>query len=216
MEVFRELILRGTEQQLELAVHRMDERAEGDWQRNREVEKDRAIFGKPMYCYVYSPADEEQTAALWFAYRGDTELYVANIVPRVKTELSRTEYNQTLEKFYDVVAASALEGTGVEVEFTAGAASLDQWLSPDGLRLLKMFSDLANRSTGAGHPLDHKRWLRFVIQSHLENAELDASTLSRWLHEEERWSEDMALRLAEKYEEARDLLRAYDRRKRDG
>lgn len=216
MEVFRELILRGSEQQLELAVRRMGERAGGDWQRNTEVEKDGAIFSKPMYCYVYSPADKKQTAALWFAYRSDTELYVANIVPRVKTELTRAEYNQTLEKFYDVVATPALEGTGVEVEFTASTANLNHWISPDGMRLLEAFSNLANRSTGAGHPLDHKRWLNFVIQAHLENAELDASTLGRWLHEEENWSEGMASRLAEKYEEARDLLRTYDSRGLDG
>jgi hypothetical protein len=213
MEVFRELVLHGEEAQLVAFVERVTARAEGDWTRNVEVERRSGamgVFGKPMYCFVYSPANKESTAALWLAHRGDRELYVTNIVPWVKTELTRKEYNQIVEIFHKDLAADAAAEAGVRVEMTTGVANLEEWLSVNTARLLKAFSALANKATGIGHPLDHKRWMEFVIQAHIEDSELDATTLARWLQEEEDWSEETAFDLSAKYEDARELLRAYD------
>jgi hypothetical protein len=218
MEEFRELVIRGTEPQLNELAARIEAHAPEEWQRNVEAEQRASglAFGKPSYCFVYAATDSTSTAALWLAYRGAEQLYVSNIVPKAKSELSRREYNEILGYFYERALAPVARQVGVDVELTDADVSLATWLSERSVALLESFSALANRSTGTSHPLDHRRWLAFVIQTHVDDSPLDASTLGRWLREEEGWSDDRSIDLSIAYEEARALLGAYDAHVRDG
>lgn len=76
---------------------------------------------------------------------------------------------------------------------------------------LESFSNLANKSTGAGHPMDAERWNAFIIQAHREGSSLDVTMLGRYLVEQLRWGDDEAHKLVLEYEFARELLVAYDR-----
>ena len=98
----------------------------------------------------------------------------------------------------------------LDVRVTSDEAAITDWISSDAADLLEYFSNLANMSTGAGHPLDFQRWARFLVQAHKEGAALHSSFLSRWLIEELRWPADHANDLARDYQFARDLLKVYD------
>ncbi len=67
-----------------------------------------------------------------------------------------------------------------------------------------------NKSTGSSHPLDHQRWMDFILTAHLEGSRLDATSLRRWLIEIEGWSPEVADQLAGQYEFGGRLLNFSD------
>ncbi len=91
---------------------------------------------------------------------------------------------------------------------TSDFGNLGDYASPDVVEALRQFSDLANRWTL--HPLDSKRWYRFIILSHYAHKKLSASDLCRWLEEVAKWPEDRAEQLRDEYEDGLELLAAYD------
>lgn len=135
---------------------------------------------------------------------------VSNIVPRNVDELGITKYNAILRDFVARVAEPASRTGGFEIELSSSHQSLDDWLDADPAAALQRFSRLANKSTGAAHPMDRDRWYAFLIATHHASKRLDTDQLVRWLVEVERWSEDKAHELAIDYEFALGLLEQYD------
>lgn len=131
---------------------------------------------------------------------------VANIVPRETSELSHRAYNAVLEDFAITIARPAASGIGFRVEVSNSTKQLDDELPPEVAESLRRFSVLANKSTGASHPLDRDRWFDFIILAHRVNASLDASMLARWLSECDGWPDRVAHDLAGEYERSRALL----------
>ena len=84
-------------------------------------------------------------------------------------------------------------------------------LNAETAKALKAFSALANKNTGATHPLDRDRWFKFIILAHLGSAQLDTETLYRWFREEEGWPDDQANNLAIAFGFGSDLLTKYDK-----
>jgi hypothetical protein len=91
---------------------------------------------------------------------------------------------------------------------------LESWLSAEAIERLRSFSAVADRSR-RGRNADHAAWLDFVVQSHVEHAELDARSLGQWLRVNEGWPADIALGVADDYAEGRAVLRGYDERRMD-
>lgn len=83
-------------------------------------------------------------------------------------------------------------------------------MSIDATVKLRRFSGAANKSTGASHPSDERRWFDFIVAVHRAGDKLDAARLARWLHEAEGWDEDSAHKLAGNYETSLALLTHYD------
>ena len=137
---------------------------------------------------------------------------VGNIVPSEEGGLNYHEYNSVLQDFVRRVAAPAARKTGFTVETTAERQSLDDWLTPQSAEALRRFSEAANKSTGSAHPLDQKRWFRFLLQVHSDKRQLGTSQLARWLTEIEGWSDEKADDLVVEYEFALALLDEYDLR----
>ena len=94
----------------------------------------------------------------------------------------------------------------IKVELTSNEKNMEDWISENSLKKLKLFSIAANKSTGSAHPLDKKRWLDFLISIHHEHRNLNSSQLQRWLIEVENWPEDIAVDLSIEYEFAMNLL----------
>jgi hypothetical protein len=132
--------------------------------------------------------------------------YVSNIVPTEASELSYGEYNALLQDFADKVARPVAEAQGCSVEITPGRQRLEDWVSPVVAEALRRFSSAANKSTGASHPMDQKRWFAFLLAAHRSAASLDADRLARWLYQAHGWDEDSAHELAGDYERAMALL----------
>jgi hypothetical protein len=136
----------------------------------------------------------------------DDGMEVANIVPHETGELSYRAYNAILEDFAVRVAQPAAKAVGFSVDLSSGTLQLEAEVSAEVAEALRRFSALANKSTGASHPLDRDRWFDFIILAHRSGARLDASTLARWLFESDGWPEDGARELAGEYERSRALL----------
>jgi hypothetical protein len=78
------------------------------------------------------------------------------------------------------------------------------------LELLKKFSDAANKNVL--HPLDRERFLEFIVVSHREGEPTNPENIARELLRE-GWDEEDAERLADQYQNGRDLLQVYEKRR---
>lgn len=210
MKEFRDLKLFGSLEKLKLAIKGIEKILDNDWY--REKEKVNYQLGiNPMYCFICSETNKRRACGLYLAESKDGYLYVSNIVPRKVGELSHDEYNYVLEEFHQRFVMPVSQELDIRVIFNGAERSVDNSMSSELASLLRTFSACANKSTGASHPLDKKRWYAFLTTAHKEKSLLDAFTLRRLLIEEEDWFEDIASELANEYEEGRSLLAYYDK-----
>lgn len=217
MEVFRELFLHGDDEHLAATVAEMERFLPAHWSRDEASEtrlREIAIDDELMYCFTTHEDGHLPCASLYLASNAAGSLYVSNIVPRTKNQLSIGEYNAVLEDFFTHVVQPAARRTRVKAELKSDQMDLADWLSPAAARKLRSFSRLANKGTGSSHPLDQERWNDFIVTAHGESSKLDASTLSRWLIEVEHWPPEVAHRLVIEYEFGGDLLTYYDGQRR--
>jgi hypothetical protein len=140
----------------------------------------------------------------------DDGYYVPNIVPLEVGSLTYAQYNAILADFIASVAEPIVAIYGYEIKTTEPRQTLDDWLSNDAVVKLRSFSGATNKSTGASHPMDERRWFDFIVAVHRAGKKLDADRLARWLHEADGWDEDSAHRLAGNYEKSLALLQYYD------
>lgn len=166
-------------------------------------------FGVPadFFAFEREQLDNIPKTELILWGKGDS-MRVSNIVPTASGRLSYSEYNLVLEDFATQVLEPVAHANELRVEHTSGFQGLVDWLSPQGVRKLEVFSACANRSTGSGHPNDRDRWLDFIIAAHEDRSNL-SGRLSRWLIEAEKWPEEIARELESEYELGRELLGKY-------
>ena len=124
--------------------------------------------------------------------------------------LTFAQYNAVLADFIARIAAPVTAQFGFTISTTEPRQTLDDWLSPDAALKLKRFSGAANKSTGASHPLDERRWFDFLVAVHRSGDKPGADRLARWLHEVDGWDEDSAHNLAGDFETALALLAYYE------
>jgi hypothetical protein len=207
MKVYRELSIKGSSQQLEAFIDGVACRLADGWGGGENVYPPRPL--RPFY-FTCPEAPGRAASEIWIARRDPNELYVSNIVQKeYRGQLSYPEYNAILSEFFDRFARPVATEQGLHIGLSSDNLGLEEWLSSTAADALRLFSRKANKSTGASHPEDQKRWYSFLILADREKARLDASTLARWLREEEGWADSVASELAGQYEEARSLL-AYE------
>lgn len=204
-----------SEQEIEF-VSSIDGRLYGGWSRdtNREVELNREGGGR-FYCFACSQEANREAATLFLVHparRATSWLYVSNIIPRDSRQLTLDQYNYILREFHDRFAKATGESLGVSVELSTPEQSLENWLSPESAKRLRIFSKAANKSTGSSHPMDRERWCDFLIAVHRAHENPSVGLLERWLVEEEEWPGDVAFDLICQFEFARELLSRFDSR----
>jgi hypothetical protein len=212
MKVFRELSIKGSSERLAAFIHGVTLRLADGWRRETEREGQSIKLTPglwPMFCFTCPKAQGRGMSEIWIAHRSANELFVSNVIPHSFGQLSYEQYNEILCEFHDQFARPAAEEQDLRIELSADNVDLEAWLSPLAAEALRSFSNHANKSTGASHPLDRERWYKFLILSDKEKSTLDASTLARWLSEEAGWADTTASELADDYERARSLL-AYE------
>lgn len=136
---------------------------------------------------------------------------VTNIVPCNVGELGIDKYNSIITDFVEKIISPLCDSGFLTFELTKSEKDIRDLLSEPTARLLESFSRLANKSTGASHPSDQERWIKFLLKSHELNETASATDLMQWLVEIERWPEEQASKLVINYEFSRDLLNAYER-----
>ncbi|GAA3994829.1 hypothetical protein GCM10022279_18040 [Comamonas faecalis] len=211
IEVFQNLHLKGRKTASSIRASILAQ-VQGQWHHALEQEEDirnHATDEEDAIVLVRDAFDDVDESGLVLWQEGDG-YKVSNIVPRNVGELGITKYNLILRDFVTKIAEPAARVGGFEVELSSPHQSLDDWLDAEPTTALRRFSRLANKSTGAAHPMDRDRWYVFLIAVHHASKRLDADQLVRWLVEVERWPEDKAHELAIDYEFALGLLEQYD------
>lgn len=209
MKTFRELTIYSNKQMLSVVIEYIERRSGGDWSINREIVENDPVIGDDMICFSFAGSETIPSANLWLA-TDQNRLYVANIVPHEKMQLSYDEYNSLIEEFTERFVIPLADEMSVTFELSSNEFKLQDVLSDDTFQKLRKFSAAANKSTGSHHPADRRRWLDFIASLHLEQADLHASFLRRWLEEEEDWPPDTAADLVSEYEFGLELLDLFD------
>lgn len=224
MKIYRELYFRGSSQQLSDFAEKIGEYAVGDW-----TLRERSGQWKEYLFFDYN--GEEVDKSVVSIYLGDeinkNELYVGNIIPAMKSELSIDEYNDILLKFYDDVIRPYKEnGTELNISNpTDDEFNPTSVISETALKKLKSFCNAANKSTGSSHPCDRKRWFDFICQTVDDGKLFDYSILASFLQDENywgkkpegfigvighhAWDEEKAHELASEYENLCEVLQYY-------
>jgi len=182
------------------------------WRHDPEREEDIRVHAsneEDIIVLVRASFDDidESGLVLWQEH---DDYRVANIVPRNVGELGIAKYNAILRDFVTRVAEPSAQSGSFDIELTSPNQTLEDWLDTEPAVMLRRFSRLANKSTGAGHPKDKERWYAFLIATHSASKRLDSDQLARWLVEVEGWAEERAHELAIDYEFALGLLEQYD------
>ncbi|BBB59543.1 hypothetical protein UNDKW_1270 [Undibacterium sp. KW1] len=138
---------------------------------------------------------------------------ILNIIPIKTGSINEKIYNEILQEFANLVVFPAIVDGNFSVHISKGYQSIDDWFSPTAVAAFKRFSNAANKSTGASHPLDNARWIAFLIDVHRNRQSVDSDFFFRWMVEIEGWSEEIAHHLVIQYEFAGVLLQKYDETK---
>lgn len=212
IEMYRDLALRGPADQRPALRQALIAAAQGPWrvdlERSEEVARN-AVTSDDVVLFRRE-ASEKLPAAGLTLWGNDEGYYVPNIVPLEVGSLTFRQYNAVLADFIERIAAPVASRFAFTIDATEPRQTLDDWVSDDAAMKLRRFSAAANKSTGANHPMDERRWFDFLIAVHRARDKLGADRLARWLHEVEGWDEDTAHRLAGDYENGLALLAHYD------
>jgi hypothetical protein len=156
----------------------------------------------------YNFNDKNIQGLLWlWDYNGFYEVF--NIIPLETRHLEFNEYNFILNKFYEVFIVDLAKQFNATVTLTKPEKLLIDTIGSEAFQSLKSFSSLANKSTGNSHPYDFERWCEFVFIIFRKSIDLSSTELEAWLVEN-RWSDDMASKLALDFEYSISLLEKYE------
>ena len=212
IEVFQDLTFYVPEASREAFREALIAQADGGWSHNTDSEKKiTQVFGSDEDVIVFTrTADENVDAVSLFLFSCDEGYRVTNIVPLEQHELGQRRYNIALVNFIQQVGEPVVSKFGFSTDLTSSEQSLDDWMSETTASALRSFSALANKGTGSSHPLDRKRWFKFLISLHNDHGNFDTDRLARWLIEVEGWGEDAARDLVGECDFALQILNAYD------
>ncbi len=213
MKFYVNLYAEGKTDALQQFIADLSSSLHGEWSRDFESESavNKISVGDRYVCFVCASTATPRPAVLYFIHdRGSSTLRLANIVPKDQSPLGLgyDGYNAIADEFFRIATPHA-HHNGLVFAITEAEQSINDILDETCVQKLQAFSKLANKSSGSSHPADRERWFSFIISAHLNSADLDSSTLSRWLVEEERWSESEASNLATEYDFGRSLLATY-------
>lgn len=211
VEVFRDLYLRGSIARRTDLRQALIEAAKYPWLYDAERSETiaRNTSDADVLALVRKQSNGLPSAVLTLWSRADG-YYVPNVVPTDIAELSVTQYNDILTDFITCIVSPVASAHNYTIETTEARQNVENWTSPDAARMLRIFSGAANKSTGASHPMDQRRWFDFIIAVHQSGQTISTDRLIRWLHEVDGWDEKSAHSLASDYEKALNLLQFYD------
>ena len=224
LKTFCELYFRGTPSSLEHFSDEIQQYATGEWTSGIKN------FSDAHWIYFDYSGSEVNKASVCINLplsKPTDELYVTNIVPLEKSQLSVDEYNAVLRKFYaDIVVPYKETHHNIEIsQVTDDIFDPTTVITKAALEKLERFCYAANKSTGSSHPCDQERWFDFICQTVDDNKMFDYMTLYKFLQDESywgkkdddflgvvghfAWDETRAEQLASEYEQACEILQYY-------
>ena len=207
IEVFQDLTLTSRDGQRSALRDALHRNATPPWRHAEEREREFPNTASEFLAFERAPGDNLAASGLTLCAREDG-YEVVNIVPLEAGELGVSGYNDILNDFIERVVGHASRELEFDVGVTPRKQSITDWTSDEVASALHTFSVCANKSTGAGHPADRKRWFEFLFAAHAANTRLDAELLGRWLVEAEKWPPEVAYDLVDRYQYSMDLLKS--------
>ncbi|MDE0520756.1 MAG: hypothetical protein OXH79_02240 [Boseongicola sp.] len=205
IEVFQDLTVTSRHGQRSAVREALRRSAGPPW--NHAKARERELSEESHEYLAFQRAAADGLAASGLTLCGRRAGYkVVNIVPLEDSDLGISGYNDVLDDFVERVVNPAAQELTLDVSLTSRRQSISDWTSEEAAFALHRFSVCANKSTGAGHPADRKRWFDFLFAAHAANGRLDTELLRRWLVEAENWPWEIANDLAGSYEYSMDLL----------
>lgn len=208
LTVYQDLVITGPEDTRQNVRIALIESASKPWHFDKEGSakaESRAIVDDGLMIFEREH-DEILPMARLVLWPETTGFSVPNIVPAEIGELTMIHYNALLQDFADAVAKPVARRFGWTVSITSAQQSLEDWLDETAATALRRFSAAANKSTGASHPADERRWFDFILAVHRGGRQIGTDRLARWLHEIEGWDEDSSHKLAGEFERSVALL----------
>lgn len=208
IEVFQDMALTGPVSERAAVVAGLKESASAPWAFDEKGSEDaeRNALGDKGILIFQRNGDASLPAARLVLWPRGEGYYVPNITPVKNSQLTITQYNAVLSNFADAIAKPVARRFGYLVNITSSVQDLDDWMSEAAAVALRRFSAAANRSAGASHPMDERRWFDFIIAVHRAGDDIGTDHLQRWLHEVEGWAEETAIDLAGEFERGLALL----------
>ena len=207
IEVFQDLTLISSDGQRSALRDALRRNAAPPWRHAEEREREFPNTSREFIAFQRASGDNLAASGLTLCELTDG-YEVVNIVPLEDDELGVSGYNDILNDFLERVVNPASRELDFDVSVTPRKQSITDWTSDEVASALHTFSVCANKSTGAGHPADRKRWFEFLFASYAANNRLDTELLGRWLVEAEEWPPEIAHDLVDSYQYSMDLLKS--------
>ena len=102
MQIFRELLIRGTPEQFASAVARIDRAGEDGWFHDSIMEAQLAAVAlstEHTTCFSCTEKSDRPAASLFLRRNGSESCYASTVIPTTKHQLSYGEYNGILVEF---------------------------------------------------------------------------------------------------------------------
>lgn len=163
----------------------------------------------------YFHRDRQQSdppCTLCIARHSPGKLVVRAIVPDADTvhTIARNRYVQILEEFDAQVAEPAAESVGGMTSIGTASHRLEDYFSPEAIRLLERFCKTSNAGDRGSHLSDQEKWMAFLIHFHHENVDVHCDTFGKCLRTKHWWPDDAISKLVPEFDFAMRLLRQYD------
>jgi hypothetical protein len=135
-----------------------------------------------------------------------------NIVPDEEgQQLTVKQYVRILRDFDASVAEPAADAVGGMTAIETDRRGLEDYFSPEAVRLLERFCKTSNVSDLGTHPNDQEMWMRFLLYVHRYSASrVNGDTFDACLKATGWWPEEYIDRLVHEYDFAMALLRQAD------
>ena len=208
IHVFQDMALSGPASERAALTAVLKESPAPPWRFDPEASEsaERNALGDKGILIFQRSADDSLPGARLVLWPRDEGYYVPNITPAEIGELTIAQYNAVLTDFADTIAKPSARRFGYTVNIKSANQDLEDWMTPEAATALRRFSAAANKSTGAAHPMDERRWFDFILAVHRARLQVGTDRLERWLHEAEGWGEETALDLAAEFERGLALL----------
>lgn len=205
MKTFKDVYIRVGDAGIVDYIRDVTESLEIPWERAYENEENSRYLGEVAYCFQRKEDSNLPAAGLSIFQKDASTWFIPNVVPIASGQLSYEEYNCIITEFYDSFLSPASEKHGIVVEITTGELRDEDVVGETPAKLLNVFSNCANKSTGSSHPMDRKRWFAFIVEASRSKNEIDTENLRRLLMQQ-GWSDESALDLVIEFEFGRDLI----------
>lgn len=211
MEVFQDLCIYNPSN-LKLA-EALNPEASSLWHRSPKTEENiRNNGGDSLNLVVYKREEScDIRASLLVFHVNEDSWKVANIVPDQIDSLGVKSYNDVLNDFVEHVLRPVAEKENILWNLTKRQQTITDWTSIEAAEALRTFSGLANKSTGSSQPADACRWREYLIADHVAGSTMTESQFRWWLINVHEWSPHTADSLVSEREQAREILRDYDK-----